>query len=135
MKNLSILLLFTALVFTNSCKKEDFTEPRERNSAKFLGVYYGNMVCGTTPSTNVFTIEDYEWDENKVFLLFDLYVLEATISGNTFAFGRQSINDPQQGTLYLQGYGSISGNSLSMVFTAEIAATGASGTCTFNGSK
>jgi hypothetical protein len=115
-----ICLLSSAIFLTTSCKKD---EPPARD--KFLGAYNVNENCTTGNFNYSITITASTNSEDAVIISnYGDYAVNvrATVSGSNI-----NINDTQGGITF-SGSGNISGNTLTIIYTAS--AVGLTDDCT-----
>ena len=119
---LILVSLFTGmLIFSPGCNKDD--EPLARE--KFLGAYNVNENCDSGNwNYSITIIESSNSDDAVVISNFGDYSVNvrATVSGSNINF-----NDTQDGVTF-SGSGNISGNTLTIIYTAS--AAGLTDNCT-----
>ena len=108
-----VLLLGGFFIMTSSCKKEE-TPDRD----KFIGTYNVNETCSSGTFSYAITVSESTTSEDAIVInnFGDYGVnVRATVSGNNITF-----NDTQGGGTF-SGSGSISDNTLTIIYTVSVA--------------
>ncbi len=107
----------------NSCER--------RISDKFVGTYIGTDCDGS--AAYILSATSNTTVDLKVSGL--SRSMHASVSGNSLAFSKQTIDDGAGNYYSVEGNGNLNGNSLSVILIAVEIGSGDQQTCAFNGSK